>query len=184
MEDLVYEKNFREDNSSRNIINSVIRYVLSVLIFIVVIFMLIGYHVYFVGGWSMQPVIDYMDLIIVNQGVDKYNLQEGDIVTFEISDGFVNTHRIININYDSTNRVVSYTTKGDNPNITEQETFTPDKIIGKVVTIFGKPLTIHSLGYVILDFQNNKLVSIIFVIVLYVFFFATPNPRKYVVYEP
>lgn len=179
MEKLFYEKNFLEYEPP-SMGKLILKYSVILLCAILLIGAFLGYRFYFVAGWSMQPVIDYMDLIIINQNVDKYNLQVGDIITFDY--GIINTHRIIDVKYED--GVITYTTKGDNPNITEQEHPTPDKIIGKVVTISGNPIVIPKIGYYVDDLQNHKLLFVVYIVLMYMFFFVTPTPKKYVGYEP
>ena len=136
----------------------------------------------------MQPTIDYMDLIFVNQSVDKTSLKKGDIVTFEQGDGkkfIINTHRIISVNYDENNNLVSYTTKGDNPTIKEEDTqtFEPDKIIGKVVTVAGKPIILPHLGYITNDIQQHKNLVIIYLAIICLFVFLAPSFKRDGEYE-
>lgn len=182
MEKLYYEKAFMDDEVSVwSYVKQGFKFFIYAIIIIFLLCMTFGIRAYFVGGWSMQPTIDYMSLIIVNENVDKYNLKVGDIVTFK--SGVINTHRIIGINYDENGKVVTYQTKGDNPNTTQDPDLDPSKIIGTVVTIFDKPLTIPNLGYTINDMQENKLLIVFYIIAMYLFFFVTPTPRKYVRYD-
>ncbi|MGN1227796.1 MAG: signal peptidase I, partial [Christensenellales bacterium] len=184
MEKLYYEKFFEDDEF--NVFDSIklgIKYFVFAIIIVVLVAMICGFKVFFVGGWSMQPTFDYMSLIVVDTKVDKYDLKIGDIATFNT--GIVNTHRIISINYDGKGNVVSYETKGDNPTLTNPDPpLYPQNIIGRVVTLFGKPLTIPNIGYTVYDIQNNTAIVAVCIIALYLFFYATPNPRRYVRYEP
>lgn len=182
MEDLYYEKCFQDDEFSLGrCVKSVLKYFAYAVVIAILLCMMFGVRAYFVGGWSMQPTIDYMSLIVVNQNVDKYNLKEGDIVTFKM--GVVNTHRIIAVNRDENGNVISYNTKGDNPNTNDDPELDPKNIIGTVVTIFGKPVTFPNLGYTVYDMQNHKLLIVLYIVALYVFFCVTPNPRRYVRYD-
>ena len=182
MENLIYEKCFKDDEVDVwAYVKQGIKFFIYGVIILFLGCMMFGIRAYFVGGWSMQPTIDYMSLIVVNENVDKYNLKVGDIVTFK--SGVVNTHRIIGVKYDENGKVTAYETKGDNPNTTQDPDLDPSKIIGTVVTIFDKPLTIPDLGYTIYDMQENKVLIVVYIIAMYLFFFVAPNPRKYVRYD-
>ena len=181
MKQMVYKKYFKEEESLWQIAIRLIKYFVCLIIVVLCVSSLFGIKAYFVSGWSMQPTIDYMDLIFVNQSVDKTSLKKGDIVTFNY--GVINTHRIIKVNYDENNNVVSYTTKGDNPNITNEETFEPSKIIGKVVTIFDAPIILPHLGYITNDIQQHKNLVIIYLAIICLFVFLAPSFKRDGEYE-
>lgn len=70
---------------------------------------------------SMEPVIHTGDLIIGKQlsDTEKRELQKDNIISFYADlngDGTkeINTHKIIDINYDDNGRAVSYVTQGEN----------------------------------------------------------------------
>lgn len=82
---------------------------------------------------SMAPTFDENDLIIIQQ-CDPSTLQVGDIITFHtiIDNQYaLNTHRIEAIN--QVNGVNSYTTKGDNNDLTDQHVIADGDIVGKYV---------------------------------------------------
>ena len=88
----------------------------------------LGYEV--VMSNSMSPTFEADDLIWVNTGVKKSKLKIGKIVTFydtvsqnpySNQDGFLNTHRIVDLIYDSNGKVSAYVLQGDIWNDTEYD---------------------------------------------------------------
>ena len=82
-----------------------------------------GKSMFIVVTGSMEPAIKAGELIITS---DKNNYEKGDIVTFKDSEGYIITHRIVNINRDR------FVTKGDNNNIQDEENSVTN-IKGKVI---------------------------------------------------
>lgn len=94
---------------------------------------LAGFTPLTVQSESMAPTFDENDLIIIQQ-CDPSTLQVGDIITFHtiIDNQYaLNTHRIEAIN--QVNGVNSYTTKGDNNDLTDQHVIADGDIVGKYV---------------------------------------------------
>lgn len=82
---------------------------------------------------SMKPTFCEGDLIII-RNCDKSALKVGDIVTFHTiieNEYALNTHRITEIN--EANGVRSYTTKGDNNEVTDVHFITDGDIVGQYV---------------------------------------------------
>lgn len=82
---------------------------------------------------------DLIKIKLVNEEQAK-QLEVGDIITFRtnaiISDKYVlNTHRIVRINVDSNNNVVSYVTKGDNNNTNPTEDKSP-VLVSEVIGVY------------------------------------------------
>jgi len=93
-----------------------------------------GYTPMVVQTESMAPTFNADDLIIVKQ-CDPNELEVGDIVTFHtiiMNEYALNTHRIVEINEEL--GVRSYTTKGDNNEMSDQHFITNGDIVGKYVT--------------------------------------------------
>lgn len=84
---------------------------------------LFGFSFLCVTTGSMEPTIDSGELIIIREK-DKY--LENDIVTYLDGDGFLITHRIVNI-YEG-----KMITKGDNNNLNDPEV-QMENIQGKVI---------------------------------------------------
>lgn len=72
---------------------------------------------------SMEPTISSEELIIIH---NKNSYKKGDIITYIDEDGFMITHRIIEINSDT------FITKGDANNV-EDEPCKINRIQGKVI---------------------------------------------------
>lgn len=84
---------------------------------------LFGKSILVVTTGSMNPTIDSEELIIISE---KENYEINDIVTYEDKDGFLITHRIIELNENE------FITKGDSNNL-KDEPCDINKIQGKVI---------------------------------------------------
>lgn len=90
---------------------------------------------------SMWPALKQGDLVFV-QGVVKADLAAGDIVVYKNKANATFTiHRVVKINDDT------FVTKGD-ANFTEDAPASYADLVGKNLTIFGKPARIPYLGYI------------------------------------
>ena len=109
---------------------------------------LIGLQVFTVLSGSMEPTYHVGSLIYV-KGVDPYELESGDVITFMLDEDTVATHRIVEVvpdERDST--VVRFKTKGD---ANEAE----DGSLVHYKNVIGSPVfTIPKLGYVANYIQN------------------------------
>lgn len=65
---------------------------------------------------SMSPTFDEDDMIVGKKydSATDGELEIGQVVTFRVRTGELNTHRIVGKNYDDEGKLVSYTTRGDN----------------------------------------------------------------------
>ncbi|MEA1937134.1 MAG: signal peptidase I [Patescibacteria group bacterium] len=94
---------------------------------------------------SMWPALKKGDLVLI-AGVDKSELEVGDIIVYENSikskqvEAFT-IHRIVELNEESLK------TRGDANNISDKP-IKYEKVVGKMVNVFGKPLRIPKLGKV------------------------------------
>lgn len=106
---------------------------------------------------SMEPTINSGELIIIREK-DKY--LENDIVTYLDDDGFLITHRIVNIDEDK------MITKGDNNNLNDPEVqmkniqgkvILHSKLLGVFVIYILKPLIfIYVIILLIINFKDLK----------------------------
>lgn len=109
-------------------------------------------HVSYVYSDSMEPTLDVNDGYVV---VDA-PVEVGDVAVYrsEDRDEYV-THRIV----DRTDE--GFVTKGDNNQATDQATGHPyvqrDDVVGRVLTLGGKPLTIPKLGVFLAALGENRL---------------------------
>ena len=109
---------------------------------------LLGLQVYTVLSGSMEPNYHVGSIIYVKD-VDPATLQEGDAISFMISENTVATHRIIEVLPDENDpKVIRFRTKGDNNDIPDTNPVHCNNVLGKVVG------TIPFLGYVS-DFIQN-----------------------------
>lgn len=118
---------------------------------------LFGFSFLCVTTGSMEPTIDSGELIIIREK-DKY--LENDIVTYLDDDGFLITHRIVNIDEDK------MITKGDNNNLNDPEVqmkniqgkvILHSKLLGVFVIYILKPLIfIYVIILLIINFKDLK----------------------------
>lgn len=108
----------------------------------------IGLQVYTVLSGSMEPNYHVGSIIYVKD-VDPKELQEGDAISFLLSENAVATHRIVEVVPDANDpNVIRFRTKGDNNDILDANLVHCKNVLGKVVA------TIPYLGYVA-DFVQN-----------------------------
>ena len=115
-----------------------------------------GKSILIVKTGSMEPTINAGELILIS---NEKNYKVGDIVTILDNEGYIITHRIINIDY---NKVI---TKGDNNNINDEEN-SINNIIGKVVfhsyflgfisVYLLKPITLTYIIFFIINSLYNR----------------------------
>ena len=118
-----------------------------------------GYKPFIVLSGSMESEIYVGDLVFV-KNVDTNKLKEGDIIAFKDTDGYVVTHRIINIIEKDND--TCYETKGDNNNTKDEDIVCKDNVegiyvsripkIGSFISFIQQPLgfTIMMLSLVII----------------------------------
>ena len=97
------------------------------------------YPVASITSSSMWPALKKGDLVLM-EGVEKSELKIGDIVVYKNEKGFT-IHRIIELNEKTLK------TKGDANNISDLPV-KYENIVGKSVSLFGKPFRIPKLGNV------------------------------------
>ena len=124
---------------------------LSIAAILIVIFLipnLFGIRTFIVVSGSMEPTIKTGSIAYINTNVNVKDIEEGDIICFNVDDVQV-THRVIKVNEDS------FITKGDFNN---QEDLAPVKFnnyIGR--TNFYIPYV----GYILSFFQSSIGVLIV-----------------------
>lgn len=95
-----------------------------------------GYGILRTLAGSMEPAIPVHSLVVVQQ-TDPAELQVGDTITFEATegalDGALNTHRIVQIDEGSAGPV--FRTKGDANAVEDAQTVSADHVIGRVVFV-------------------------------------------------
>lgn len=95
-----------------------------------------GYGILRTLTGSMEPAIPVHSLVVVQQ-TDPAELQVGDIITFEATegalDGALNTHRITQIDEGAAGPV--FHTKGDANAVEDAQTVSADHVIGRVAFV-------------------------------------------------
>lgn len=104
---------------------------------------LIGFDMYIVLSGSMEPQYPVGAVIYVNEA-DLDSLAPGDVITFQLAEHTIATHRIVEIRNDD--GVVRYVTKGDANEHPDAETVAPEQIIG--VPKFSIPMLGHLISYI------------------------------------
>ena len=117
-----------------------------------------GYKAFVVASGSMEPTLDFGDIVIIRE-TEQNNINTGDIITFLEKDNNKSTitHRIVNIIEEDGK--IKYQTKGDNNNTRDDELVTYDNIEGKY------QFKISKLGRAILKLQNAIVIIIVFFII-------------------
>ena len=131
-----------------NLITTVLVAIVVALALLLVGARLIGLQVFTVLSGSMEPAYHVGSLIYV-KGVDPYELETGDVITFMLDEDTVATHRIVEIVPDENDSsVVRFRTKGD---ANEAE----DGSLVHFKNVVGSPVfSIPKLGYVANYIQN------------------------------
>ncbi len=113
-----------------------------------------NYELFSVLSGSMEPAIKTGALVIVRP-VDSYG--EGDVVTRQIvEENITVTHRIIA--REEKNGVIYFQTRGDANNVADEDQFTSDTIVGKVLW------DVPYMGYIV-NFARTKNGLLLFIII-------------------
>lgn len=105
-----------------------------------------GWKTFLINGGSMEPTIPKYSLVVTQPVKDVQQLDTADIVTYE-EDGKAVTHTFLQLESDG-----SLMTKGDanpTPDVHSQP-LTQDRLIGKVVAVYG-PLQLIGLLLIIIS---------------------------------
>ena len=121
-----------------------------------------GIQPYVVLSGSMEPAIRTGGIVFTD--TNKADPEPDDIITFEVNDGSLVTHRVVRVDDES------IVTKGD-ANETEDSAIHKDQVIGTV--IFSIPF----IGYAVSILTSRGSIMILLALVIFVFAFA-PSPKK------
>lgn len=130
---------------------------------------LFGYKAYIITSKSMEPSINFGDVVIVKKCKEN-KINVGDIITFKNNNEII-THRILSIQENEETEEL-YVTKGDNNNTEDIEKVSFSNIIGKSV------LTIPYLGKVIMMIDNKLIILVIVLIILILVFLKLQKREK------
>ena len=137
-----------------------------------------GYKPFIVLSGSMKDKINIGDLVIVKE-VDANTLKEEDIIAFRTEDGFVTTHRIINVIKKEND--VCFETKGDNNNTKDDVVVCSSNIEGKYHSKIAK------LGTLILFIQEPLgfiiMMLIIFIICMLIYMHTNNKENNQIQFE-
>lgn len=125
---------------------------------------LAGYTPMVVKTDSMAPTFCAGDLIFIKK-CDTSKLEEGDVICFHTiieNEYALNTHRILKI--EEQNGVRSYTTKGDNNEISDTHIISDGDIVGQYIGKIGR------LGNV-MDFLSSSMGFLIVIVLPMLLFF-------------
>jgi len=113
---------------------------------------------YAVLSGSMEPTIETGSVCFINKHADYDSIKEDDIIAFQMKNGTLVTHRVVEVT-DS-----GLTTKGDNNEDIDGSITTEENFVGK--NIFWIP----KIGYVIRAFQSTKgkIILITCIVLLFV----------------
>lgn len=113
-----------------------------------------GYNFFSVLSGSMQPLMEAGDLI-VTRNVNAEELRIEDVITYRVDEGFLVTHRIVDIAYK--NGKLFFKTKGDANKYPDKKPVLSEQLVGTFV------FKIPNLGYVA-NFISTKICFMIFII--------------------
>ncbi|GAB3799115.1 signal peptidase I SipW [Virgibacillus kimchii] len=121
---------------------------------------LFGYQIKTVLSGSMEPVFETGSIIAIKTGGDMTRFQEGDIITFQMDEDILVTHRVTEVN----NAGQEYMTKGDANDGADLNPVTSENIVGEYTGF-----TVPYAGYV-MNFANTREGAALLLIVPGVFF--------------
>ena len=156
-----------------NACTSVMRIAIVVLIIILAGAKLGGIKTFIVLSGSMEPIYHVGSLIYV-KSVDEQQLEAGDIITYELGNDAVATHRIEEVIIDEMGTSKrTYRTKGDANEAV-------DGGIVEVRNIIGTPIfTIPKLGYLLRYFNTSYgMYATIFIGVFMIFLMYLPDVKN------
>ena len=138
-------------------INNLLKHFSTLLVILVVILAILlagvrilGLDVYVVLSGSMEPEYPVGGIVYVSDP-DFAEIGEGDVITFQLSEDVVATHRIIEVVPDENNpSVVRYRTKGDANEAEDGALVEQSNVIG--TPVFKLPY----LGYLAMFIQTSK----------------------------
>lgn len=119
------------------LLNGIIILCLALIAILLLVPTALGYKSMAVISGSMEPDIPVGSVVIVKDVMPK-NLKTGDVITYQISEGTMVTHRINSIDKDKEEIV----TKGDVNDVADANPVKYDRVIGKMAACI--PL----LGYI------------------------------------
>lgn len=144
-------KDKKEKKKEGDAIYKIINTITTVLVVLLVVFAallvvprFVGIDTYVVLSGSMEPVHKTGGLIYTTKNVDTDELEVGDVITFQMSETTIATHRIIDIKNDGGTRM--FQTKGDANASPDQNLVPEQNVIGK--SLFSIPYLGYAANYI------------------------------------
>ncbi len=138
-----------------NVYSIILIVVLAILALVMIVPKIMGYDEYAMAKKSMEPTIK-AGAMVFDKKVDLEKLEVGDIITYEVSEDELLTHRITAI--DAEKKTV--TTKGDANNAEDASLVAYNNILGKY------EFNIPFLGYIFLFAQSVAGIVVICALLL------------------
>lgn len=136
------------------ILNNIIICILIVFAIIMFVPKLLGWQNLVVLSGSMEPNISVGSMIIVSD-IEPETLKPGDVITFQVNDSTLVTHRVVSNNIE----LKQVITKGDANDVNDATPVEYSHIIGKLF------ISIPFLGYLSISMQSTFGIAIICTIV-------------------
>ncbi len=154
------------------IINTLIVTLTVIIVLIVLGTKLLGIQMFTVLSGSMEPEYPTGSLIFVKPAAAS-ELEEGDVITYMLSETTISTHRIIEVENDE-DGTLSFRTKGDANEIADAKPVLEENVIGTPVFVIPK------LGVVMSNIQNppGKYAALAIGLSLILFVFVTDSFTK------
>lgn len=122
----------KDEEVERDYKKKSLAFLVPAIIIAVLIYFVSGYFKYYaiaVASGSMKPTINIGDVVIVNQKVDKHEIEKGTVVAYKYN-GKIIVHRVYNvINYQNE---LTFYTKGDKNTEVDPWAIRENDIIGEV----------------------------------------------------
>ena len=150
---------------------AIISYILIIVYAIVCIPMIFGKHPVVVLSGSMEPTYK-VGSVIYYKKVSEKELKEGDVITFNVNNNKMVSHRIVNID----NGLIE--TKGDANNVSDVNKIRYENVRGKV----GK-LSIPYVGYYIKMVNDNLTLVVIAAVIILVSEFLISNTEAFDIHK-
>ncbi len=141
------KNNKKESDAIYKVINTVTTVMVTILVVfaaLLVVPRFVGIDTYVVLSGSMEPVHKTGGLIYTTRNVDTDKLAIGDVITFQMSETTIATHRIIDIKNDSGTRM--FQTKGDANESPDQNLVPEQNVIGRA--LFSIPYMGYAANYI------------------------------------
>lgn len=122
----------KDEEIKRDYKKKSLTFVVPVIITIILVYFVSGYFKYYaiaVASGSMKPDINVGDVVIINQKIDKNEIEPGTVVAYKYN-GNIIVHRVFNvINYQNKR---TFYTKGDTNTDADPWAIKEDDILGEV----------------------------------------------------